>query len=98
MDAGNCYASTGPEIYELYTDEENGERTVTIRTSSAVGIYCSTATRRRYHKLMEDNGNAPLTEATFKISPNDYCFRISVRDERGNHANTRMFFLDEFNK
>lgn len=98
MDAGNCYASTGPEIYELYTDEENGERTVTIRTSPAVGIYCSTATRRRYHKLMEDNGNAPLTEATFKISPNDYCFRISVRDERGNHANTRMFFLDELNK
>ena len=45
---------------------------------------------------MDENGNAPLTEATFKINPNDFCFRISVRDERGNHANTRMFFLDEF--
>lgn len=95
MDAGNCYASTGPEIYELYLDEEDGEMKVTIRTSPAVGIYCSTATRRRYRKLMDENGNALLTEATFRIDPEDFCFRISVKDERGDHANTRMFFLDE---
>ena len=92
---GAFYASTGPEIYELYLDEEDGEMKVTIRTSPAVGIYCSTATRRRYRKLMDENGNALLTEATFRIDPEDFCFRISVKDERGDHANTRMFFLDE---
>lgn len=96
MQAGNCYASTGPDIHELYADvNEDGEMTVTIRTTPAVGIYCSTVTRRRYRKLMDENGGNMLTEATFKINPNDLCFRISVKDERGNHANTRMFFLDE---
>lgn len=96
MKAGNCYASTGPEIYDLYADvDENGEITVTIRTSPATGIYCSTITRRRYRSLADENGGELLTEATFKINPNDLCFRISVRDERGEHANTRMFFLDE---
>lgn len=95
MDAGNCYATTGPEIYDLYLDREGDEMTVTIRTSPAVGIYCSTATRRRYRKLMDENGGILLTEATFKINPNDFCFRLSVKDEHGNHANTRMFFLDE---
>ena len=96
MKAGNCYASTGPEIYDLYADiDENGEISVTIRTSPATGIYCSTITRRRYRKLADENGGEELTEATFKINPNDLCFRISVRDKSGEHANTRMFFLDE---
>ena len=96
MKAGNCYASTGPEIYDLYAEiSESGEITVTIRTSPATGIYCSTITRRRYRSLADENGGKLLTEATFKINPNDLCFRLSVRDERGEHANTRMFFLDE---
>ena len=96
MQAGNCYASTGPEIYDLYADvSENGEISVTIRTSPATGIYCSTVTRRRYRSLADENGGEPVTEATFKINPNDLCFRISVRDASGEHANTRMFFLDE---
>ena len=98
MEAGNSYASTGPEIYDLYLDEEDGEMKVTIRTSAAAGIYCSTATRRRYRKLMNENGGVPLTEATFKINPTDFCFRISVKDEHGNHANTRFYFLDELSK
>ena len=97
MVKGNCYASTGPEIFDLYLDiNDEGEMYVTIRTSGAAGIYCSTVTRRRYRKLMHENGGVPVTEATFKINPNDLCFRISVKDEHGNHANTRMFFLDEF--
>ena len=94
--SGAFYSSTGPEIYDLYADiSESGEITVTVRTSPATGIYCSTITRRRYRSLADENGGELLPEATFKINPNDLCFRLSVRDERGEHANTRMFFLEE---
>mgnify|MGYP002514462470 CR=1 FL=1 len=48
---------------------ESGEITVTIRTSPATGIYCSTITRRRYRSLADENGGELLTEATFKINP-----------------------------
>ena len=46
----------------------------------------------------DENGNELLTEATFPVNPEDFCFRISVKDERGNHANTRMYFIDELLK
>ena len=85
----NCYMSTGPEIYELYFEDGY----VTIKTSEAHGIYLTTVGRHDY-KLASKEG-APVTEATFKIYPNDYYFRLTVRDEKGNHANTRAFFLDE---
>ncbi|MCQ2420283.1 MAG: hypothetical protein MJ118_04040 [Clostridia bacterium] len=89
LEKGNCYASSGPKIYELYVED----RTVTIRCSEAVGIYMYTAGRRIEVKLMEND--VPVTDATFKLEKNDFMFRISVRDNKGNHANTRYYYFDE---
>lgn len=88
--SGNCYASSGPEIYDLYV--EDGK--VYVRCSDAEGIFYSTAGRRKGCKLAE-NDSPLVNEAAFTISPEDYYFRISVRDQRGRHANTRTYYLDE---
>jgi hypothetical protein len=93
LEQGNCYASMGPEIYDLYV--EDGK--VTIKCSDAVGIYYSTAGRRTGYKLA--NADTPtVNEATFTIKPEDFYFRISVKDKNGNHANTRIYYLDELGK
>ena len=90
IENGNCYASNGPSITDLWI--EDGK--VTVKTSDAVGIYLHTVGRRTAFKRQKP-GEPPLTEATFRINPNDMTFRISVRDAAGNHAYTRYYYFDE---
>lgn len=88
---GNCYASTGPEIKELYVEDG----VVHIKTSEAQGIYFSTAGRRKEVSLMADNNNVPVTEAKFNLRESDVFFHITVTDINGKPANTRIYYLDE---
>jgi hypothetical protein len=90
LEKGNCYASSGPEIYDLFV--EDGK--VTIRCSDAVGIYYTSAGRHTGCKLANAE-NPAVNEATFTIKPEDFYFRISVKDKEGKHANTRIYYLDE---
>ena len=90
LEKGNCYASSGPEIYDLYV--EDGQ--VYIHCSAAKAIYYSTASRRKGVKKAPKGGEL-LTEASFAIDPNDTFFRLTVKDAEGEHANTRVFWLDE---
>lgn len=91
LKAGNCYASGGPEIKELYIEDG----VLHIKTSEAQGIFYTTAGRRKTAALMEDNGDLPVTEAAFPILPEDIFFNVTVRDLRGRPAATRVYFLDE---
>lgn len=88
---GDCYATEGPEIFELYV--EDGK--VTVKCSDAYGIYYSSGGRGKQARL-DETYQSPISSATFTIDPNDICFRITVRDAKGKHANTRSYFLDEF--
>ena len=90
LEKGNCYATSGPEIYELFVE---GGR-VFVKTSEAVGIYLHTAGRRTDHLSLRRTGK-PFCEASFALDPNDVMFRISVRDASGNHAYTRYYYFDE---
>lgn len=92
LERGNCYASAGPEITELFV--EDGK--VTVRTSPAAGIYLHTAGRRTDRRLAEGEGGT-VTEATFALDPTDFMFRVSVRDRAGHHAYTRYYYFDELN-
>ena len=67
---------------------------VTVRCSEAKRIDYFTAGRRRQMRTAP-KGGALLTEAVFEIDPNDVYFRIAVRDEDGEHASTRGYWLDE---
>ena len=90
IERGNCYASSGPEIRELYVEDG----CVTVRTSEAVGIWLSTVGRRTGRKLRDTDGK-PVTEAVFRLDPNDVTFRITVRDSEGRHAYSRYYYFDE---
>ena len=89
--AGNCYASCGPEIKELYVEDG----VLYVKTSEAQGIFLSTAGRRKGSALMEDNNDTPVTEAAFPLKESDVFFNVMVTDLRGKPANTRNYFLDE---
>ena len=102
MEKGDTYASTGPEIEELYYEDG----IVHIKTSDAIRIFLITDIR--YAKVVHGSPDKPVTEAHFDIS--DYIqaesacevtrrtaprFRIEVRDAKGGKAWTRAYFLSE---
>ena len=86
---GNCYASEGPEIYDLWY--EDGK--VHITTSEADRINCNYGIRRAERVLAE--GGVPVTEATFTVPENCVYFRITVVDKTGKRAYTSAYFVDE---
>ncbi len=93
IEAGNCYASSGPVIEALYVEDG----AVHVHTSEAAGIFYTTPGRKKAARLSE--GGAPLvTEATFPLMPGQPCFRITVRDAAGRHANTRFYYPEEWQK
>jgi len=87
---GHFYASTGPEIHELWYEDGY----VHIRCSPAYKIAVNTGIRRVAHKTAPSY-DAPITEATFPIPPEAKYFRLTVTDEHGLHADTNAYFLAE---
>ena len=85
---GDFYASTGPEIKELWF--ENGY--VHIKTSEAARIVCSYGLRRA--RCAQNADGTPVTEATFMVEPSVEYFRITVIDGQGKTADTNAFFVD----
>ena len=91
LQKGNCYASAGPEIKELYVEDG----VLHVKTSEAQGIFVSTAGRRKGSALMEENDDMPVTELSFPLRQSDVFFQVMVTDLRGKPANSRIYFLDE---
>ena len=89
---GDCYASTGPEIHELYVEDG----AVHIKTSDAYAIYINTRTRRKAVVLMDEENNIPVNEAVFPLHPNDEYFHIIVKDLRGKPAATQIYYLADY--
>lgn len=87
--AGDLYASTGPEIFALYTDGD----TVTVKSSPAREIVMRTDARIAKAQTSRIGGD--ISEATFRL-PNTRYFRIEVYDRNGNTAWTRAYFKDEW--
>lgn len=90
---GDFYASTGPEIKEFYLEGNQ----IVVKTSPVCKIYVKGSGRLSYQKLSRENEF--LTEAVFELDPNrnDRFLRVSIQDERGRHADSRAYFLDEMN-
>ena len=85
---GHFYASEGPEIYELYLEDD----TVHVKTSPARSIVYSDGGRRK--RPVHRRGGESLTEAVFPVDKTMGYFRITVTDDRGKHANTNAYFFD----
>lgn len=92
MEQGDCYASTGPAIEEIYYDTEDG--LVHIKTSPAAQITLNSRGRRRTTATSEDG--SPITEAALSIVADTPYVRVTVNDGKGGYAFSRAYFLDEF--
>lgn len=89
LENGDFYASMGPEIYELYLEDD----AVHIKCSPARTIALHGGVRVCWAKHAK--GDALLTEAVFPLYGLDLrYFRLSVTDTAGNRANTNAFFTD----
>lgn len=91
LEDGNFYSSLGPEIYELYVEDD----TVHIKCSPAKRITMNVGQYLRACRK-EDRDGGLVTEASFKIErDDDIYFRLTVIDEYGRPANTNAYFCDE---
>ncbi len=86
LERGDCYASFGPRIDELYV--ENGR--VNISCSPAREIKYTCGGRKGIAKR-----SCGITEAVFDIGCSDEYFRITVTDSEGRCAHTRAYHIDE---
>ena len=87
---GRFYASTGPEIYDVCLEG----RQVTVRCSPVRSIYL---VGDIYHcpNAAHAWDGVPLTEATFKLHPQQRYLRVEVVDAANRSAWTNAFFPGE---
>jgi len=90
MEDGHFYATTGPEIHELWFEGEE----LHIECSDADRVTLNTGTRRAAVAFPEE-GELTLNKATFKVSPKDKYVRLTVFDRNGKCAYTNAYFTDE---
>ena len=88
LESGNFYASQGPEIYDLWIEDN----VVHITCSEADSIILSTENRATKIAYNEGEG---LTGAEFYVEPDNKYFRLTITDSKGRHANTNAYFIDE---
>ena len=91
IERGDIYASTGPQIYEMYI--ENG----TLFVSCSPVCYASIATLSRASSaILRKNGDT-FTEFEFPLNEKREYFRIEIADAQGRRAYTRLYKYSENN-
>lgn len=87
--SGNFYSSMGPEIKELYIENNK----LYIKTSPVEKIFVILKGRNCYKKLA--NKGEHITEAVFELTGKEGYFRVDIRDEKGLHANSNAYFIED---
>ena len=86
---GNFYSSQGPEIYELYVENNK----IHVKCSDAVAITLNTS--RRTAQAVYPEPNDVINEATFTFKDDDGYIRINIKDKEGKYADTNAYFLSD---
>ena len=89
LEAGDFYASTGPEIYSITLDDSGEESVVRVECSPASAVFLITQGRRCGRALDEDGEG--VRSAAIKLYPQDVRFRIRVDDQRGRSAYSQIY-------
>lgn len=90
---GDFYASQGPLIEEL--TYEDGE--IYARTSPARRILFTFGNQRFARGEQGNDEDKIVCEAKAVVPPDAVYVRLTVEDDRGRHANSSAYFLDELN-
>jgi hypothetical protein len=86
---GNFYASQGPEIYNLWVEDD----ILHIDCSDVRSIRFNTGVKRSKNVRAEE-GKA-VNSAEFEIKPDDIYVRVTITDKNGKFAYTNAYFVDE---
>ncbi|MFA5561375.1 MAG: hypothetical protein WDA00_01880 [Eubacteriales bacterium] len=90
LERGDAYASTGPQITELFV--EDGQ--LVLRCSAVRDIACLTDRRPRWARLCAEGGEG-LTGARFPL-PDEYAYvRVELTDHAGRRAFSRAYTKNE---
>ena len=91
LERGDAYASTGPEITEMYVEDGY----LIVHTSPASDIILHTEGRRLLRKHGKDGY---VNAAAFSLSGDDLgtFFRVEVIDKNGNRAYTRAYDIERY--
>lgn len=87
--AGNFYASQGPEIYNLWVEDN----VLHIDCSDAKTIRFNTGVRRA--KKVDAQDGKTINTAEFEVLPEDIYIRVTITDSNGKFAYTNAYFVDE---
>lgn len=87
--AGDFYASSGPEIYELYVEDDR----IHIKTSPCARIEMTFGTRGSH--IAHAKPGETVDCAEFPLDRQCGYFRLTLRDGQGNFANTRAYFMED---
>jgi len=93
LEAGNFYASTGPEIYSITLDDSGEESVIRVECSPAKAVYLITQGRRNGRVLKETEEK--LTAASIKLYAQDVRFRIRVDGEDGGSAYSQIYDIPD---
>ena len=88
--AGSFYASEGPDIKELYVDDDD---VLHVVTSPVQWIRINSANRTR--KLVRDENGGLVCEATMKLNPSQKFVRVTIFDDNGKYAYSNAYFMDD---
>lgn len=88
--AGDCYASQGPEIHELYVEDGR----LHIECSRVREVIYRTVDRRA-ERRMSPGG---ITAADFRVSAHSGYFRLELVDFEGHRAATRAYPADRYGR
>ena len=89
MLAGNFYASQGPEIYDLWVENDM----VHITCSPVQKIVLSGDQRKTAYAFVPEGET--LTAVVLPLNKDHKYFRLTLTDEKGKKANTNAYFMDE---
>lgn len=86
LSKGDFYASTGPEFYELYIDENK----LMVKSSAVKSISVATDSRKSYSKW---KANELVESAEFELSGEEEFIIVTLTDEFGKKAVSQPYYL-----
>ncbi len=94
LEEGSFYASTGPEIKELYVEDDY----VHVTFGDDIQRVSYSTGRIMAHSDSADQHPDGFHHASFKINERDIYFRLTLTDSLGREAYTNAYFIDELKK
>lgn len=92
MEQGHFYSSTGPEIKEMYIEDNK----LFVKTSAVESIFLTTQGRKCIPTIAERGKTIDYAE--FELDGMEGYFRVRCRDEKGHYADSNAYYIDELFK